>query len=206
MTPTEALALIQSHPLTLSTGQPLQDWLARETTLGPAQAPIAIREYQRFLALALCAAPGEITVPGPRVAQIWRIHRDNGLAHATFLAALDAPRLAHHSHRTAPDPAPTLRRYAKAFGPPDPVWWPPRRVWSILPRSNLVGTLIALPFILGGLLWLKDNQLDGVIIPALLLYATFIVSAPLRRALTATDFRIFGPTPTSFAQNPKASP
>lgn len=40
MTPIEALALIQSQPHTLSTGQSLQHWLARETPLAQTAHPL----------------------------------------------------------------------------------------------------------------------------------------------------------------------
>lgn len=204
MTPTEALAPIQSQPLTLSTGQSLQDWLARETTLGPNRAPIAIREYQRFLALALSAAPGEITRPSPMAEQVWQRHLDDPEAWASFNTGLTAAKLSRHARRQDAAlhaaQAASAQRYVTAFGPaPRPSWLARQRPGLI--RMALGGAVLVLAYCT-----LKDF---GIAKPGHLLPVIFFPGWLIYKAegwLAPHPFRTYRPAPIAFVQSPKATP
>lgn len=201
MTPSEALAVIKAQPLTLSTGQPLQDWLARTTSLGPNRAPVAIREYQRFLALALSAAPGEITVPGPMIAQLWQLHRDDAAAYARFAAPKGAA-LSHHSGHTSMLLTQTTgSRYSAAFGPAPRRWWPSHWMLALHITAPAAVLLLSVAMSLFATLVLRWN----VSHPLLWSFAPWLaalITLALIEKLVPRRFRIFGPNPTAFAQGP----
>lgn len=130
--------MIDDISIRLTGGCAMEDWLRHETTLG-LRAGAALREYRRFLTLALTAPDGTPTMPPPAVAQIWQIHRDDSAAWAKFLDTLPAPRLNHHAVRQPAAAASayrsTLARYHATFGPPPRRWWP--APWMIRLRAIL---------------------------------------------------------------------
>lgn len=135
--PQDWLARLEALPLPLSSGRSLQDFLTRDTSLGRDGAEDALHEYRRFLALAL-AAPGHSRMPGPMIAQLWQLHRDDSAAYAAFFAAL-GPGAALATRRIRWDSArqgttasqayaETRSAYETAFGPaPPPLVAAPRQ-------------------------------------------------------------------------------
>lgn len=124
--PQDWLTRLETLPLLLRDGCRLQDFLARDTSLGPSGAEAALHEYRRFLALAL-AAPSHPRMPGPMIAQLWQLHREDSAAYAAFLADL-GPDAARATRRVRWDSArqgitasqaymATRSAYEAAFGP-----------------------------------------------------------------------------------------
>ena len=79
--PQDWLARLETLPLLLTGGRALRDWLARDTSLGPERAKAALREYRRFLALS---APDHPRMPGPMIAQLWQLHREDSAPWQAF--------------------------------------------------------------------------------------------------------------------------
>ena len=125
------LARLEATPLRLTGGRPLQDWLTHETNLGAARAEAALNEYRRFLALAL-AAPDQPRMPGPVIAQIWQLHREDSAAWSAFWHAIGqgAPeqRPSRWEVPRAPAYPATRAAYGQAFGPPPRAFWPAPRL------------------------------------------------------------------------------
>ena len=127
---TDILTRLEATPPILSDGRPLEDFLARDTSLGRDGAEAALREYRRFLALAL-AAPGELRMPGPMIAQLWQLHRDDSASYAAFLSDLGqgaglATRMVEWRSHARAAYTETRRAYEAAFGPAPRGWWPAR--------------------------------------------------------------------------------
>ncbi|MBL8563993.1 MAG: hypothetical protein JNN06_17130 [Gemmobacter sp.] len=81
--PQEGLTRREALPICLTDGRPLQGFLARDTSLGPGGPEEASRGYCRFLALAL-ASPGQPRMPGPMIAPLWQLQREDSAAWAAF--------------------------------------------------------------------------------------------------------------------------
>ena len=166
MTVTDILTRLEATPPILSDGRPLQDFLARDTSLGRDGAEAALREYRRFLALAL-AAPGELRMPGPMIAQLWQLHRDDSASYAAFLSDLGqgaglATRMVEwRTHAQAYTE--TRRAYEAAFGPAPRRWWParPKPPGTASYRLELasVTMLLQLSAVTAVFFWVKQDDL-----------------------------------------------
>lgn len=206
-TPQDWLARLEATPLILTGGRALQDFLARDTSLGPERAKAALREYRRFLALAL-SAPDRPRMPGPMIAQLWQLHREDSAAYAAFLA--DAGQGAQIATRRAPWNSArqgttasqayteTRRAYEDAFGPAPRHWWPPRPKPPGRARLSHDLAWQAAAFLL--LLWLYglgETPLGRVAV--LLVFALGFALTLWREAREPSAFRVYGPATTLIA-------
>lgn len=135
LSPEVTLTHLQHIDLTFFDGRSLEDWLAKDTSLGPDRAAEGITQYRRFLALALTATPEAPVMASPLIAQIWRAHRADGAAWSGFLdsvaqAGCDPTALtwrpSRHRVIAAPSYPRTRARLRAAFGRAPALWWPSR--------------------------------------------------------------------------------
>ena len=199
--PQDWLPRLEALPLVLSDGRGLQDFLARDTTRGRDGAEAALREYRRFLALAL-AAPGELRMPGPMIAQLWQLHREDSASYAAFLgdlgqgAALATRRARWDSARqgiTASEAyVETRAAYEASFGPAPRRWWPRRAKPQGRARYYHLIALHVAAILLIVWDWSAGSATLGHGL-LLLAFAPRIVQNFWREAREPSAFRLYGP-------------
>ena len=207
MSVSDILARLEALPLLLSDGRSLQDFLARDTSLGPDGAEAALREYRRFLALAL-AAPGQPRMPGPMIVQLWQLHRDDSAAYAAFLAdlgpgaALSTRRVRWDSARqgiTASQAyAETRSAYEAAFGPAPRRWWPRRAKPQGRARFyyDIAWQAVGIPLV-GWMNNMHETALGRGLV--LLIIALGLAHTLWREAREPSAFRLYGPATSLIA-------
>lgn len=166
LSPEVALTRLQHIDLTLSGGRSLEDWLAKDTSLGPDRAAEGITQYRRFLALALTATPEAPVMASPLIAQIWRAHRADGAAWSGFLEAVAHAgcdpaaltwRPSRHTVIAAPSYPKTRARLRAAFGSAPAYWWPSRLLMTFAGLAEILSETRQTVFIcliaFGPLIW-----------------------------------------------------
>jgi hypothetical protein len=129
------LERITANGMPMSAGGDLTQHLVAQSLLRPDQAPRAVAEYARFLALK---AAGVNARPAPVIEEIWQEHLKDSAAYFDQFCTPVFGRPIHHAIWSQIGGAPldlvaTRAAYRSAFGaePPDDIWPTPERMRSV---------------------------------------------------------------------------